>query len=317
MNGPGELADMKISTPLKLTHLLEFAAFETVALFLQLLPLKGMQAAGRVLGRFFFGVVRHRRDVTLENLRRAFPEKSEEERLAIARGAYESIGTTLCELLWVPRFTPESIRKLICFEHPEIIREAHARGKGILVLTAHFGNWELLGQGVLAHFGHRVCGIAKTQTNRLVNRAIDRRRELFGNKVIPMETALREVLKALRDGEFIGIVADQAAPKENVQMEFFGTMVPTHQGPSVFCLKTGAAILAMFAVRQSDGTYVVSVEEVPSADLDGSSEENINELTRRHVKVTENAIRSHPEQWLWQHKRWKHTPPAPESSERR
>ena len=293
---------------MKVVHLIEYAAFQTVAFLVCLLPLSGAQSVGRKLGRIIFGTLGYRKDVTLGNLRRAFPEKPEIELIDIARGAYENIGISLFELIWVPNFTSEQLAKIVHFDHPEILREALSRGKGVLLLTAHFGSWEIMGQSLVTQFGIRLNGIAKTQANPLVNRSIDKRRERFGNRVIPMETSLREVLKALREGEVVAIVADQAAPKENVPIEFFGTMVPTHQGPSILCLKTGAPIVAVFTVRRPDGTYDAFVEEVPSSDLVGSSEENMIELTKRHVKVTEKYIRMYPDHWLWQHKRWKHVP---------
>lgn len=293
---------------MKVTHIIEYAAFQSVSFLVGLLPLRGAQIVGRKLGRFVYGTLGYRKDVTLGNLRRAFPEKTEVEITRVACGAYENIGISLFELLWVPHFTSEQLAKMVRLDHPEVLLEAYARKKGVLILTAHFGNWEILGQSLLAQFGVRVNGIAKTQSNPLVNRSIDKRRELFGNRVIPMETSLREVLKALRDGEMVGIVADQAAPKENIPVEFFGTMVPTHQGPSAICLKTGSPLVAIFTVRASDGTYDAFVEEVPTSDLVGSNEENVTELTRRHVKVTEKYIRMYPDHWLWQHKRWKHVP---------
>jgi len=202
----------------------------------------------------------------------------------------------------------QQVSKSMQFHNPEVLRDAYNKKKGLLILTAHFGNWELLGGCIVVEFGFPVSGIAKTQTNRLVNRSIDERRRRFGNKVIPMETSLREVMRALRDGEAVGIVADQAAPKENVQIEFFGTKLPTHQGPSVFSLKMGSPLVAVFSVRRPDGSFDAYVEEVPSADLKDYNDENVTELTRRHVKITEDFIRRFPDQWMWMHKRWKHVP---------
>ena len=293
---------------MKLRHILEYIAFQFTAFLVELLPLSSAQWLGRRLGRFVFGVLCYRRDVTLSNLRRAFREKTDLELEEIARGAYENIGISLLELLWFPRLTRERVLKAVRFDKPEILTKAYERGKGVLILTAHFGNWELLGQAIYVHFGFPINGLAKTQSNRLVNESIDKRRSRLGPKVIPMETSLRDVLRALRNGELVAIVADQAAPKENVSVEFFGTMVPTHQGPSVFSLKVGSPIVAVFAVRAADGTYDARMMEVPSEDLTGPSEENIVELTRRHVKITEDFIRKFPDQWLWMHKRWKHVP---------
>jgi KDO2-lipid IV(A) lauroyltransferase len=289
-------------------HVAEYVAFQTIAFLLMLLPLSGVRWLGRNLGAFVFDFLGYRKEVTLGNLRRAFPEKSDDEIMQIARGAYKNVAISLFELVWYPKMSREQVSKSMHFVNPDVLRNAYNKGKGLLILTAHFGNWELLGGCIVVEFGFPVSGIAKTQTNRLVNRSIDERRRRFGNKVIPMETSLREVMRALRDGEAVGIVADQAAPKENVQIEFFGTKLPTHQGPSVFSLKMGSPLIAVFSVRRPDGSFDAYVEEVPSADLKDYNDENVTELTRRHVKITEDFIRRFPDQWMWMHKRWKHVP---------
>ncbi|MCX6135804.1 MAG: lysophospholipid acyltransferase family protein [Ignavibacteriales bacterium] len=294
---------------MRLGHVVEYLAFQTVAFLVMLLPLIGARWLGRTLGVFVFDYLGYRKGVTLGNLRRAFPEKSDDEIAEIARGAYKSVGIALFELVWYPRMSREQVNASMRFDHPDVLLNAHKKGKGLLILTAHFGNWELLGGCLVVQLGFPVSGIAKTQSNRLVNRSIDARRMRFGNKVIPMETSLREVMRTLRNGEAVGIVADQAAPKENVLIEFFGTQLPTHQGPSVFCLKMGSPLVAVFPVRAPDGSYDAYVKEVPSADLKDYSDENVTELTRRHVKITEDFIRRFPDQWMWMHKRWKHVPP--------
>jgi KDO2-lipid IV(A) lauroyltransferase len=293
----------------KLGHKVEYVAFQTVAFLLMLLPLSGARWLGRNLGAFVFDFLGYRKDVTLGNLRRAFPEKSDDEIAQVARGAYKNLGITLFEILWYPRMSREQVSKSMHFDYPDVVRNAYKKGKGLLILTAHFGNWELLGGCLVVEFGFPVAGIARTQANRLVDRSLNERRLRFGNKVIPMETSLREVMRALRDGEAVGIVADQAAPKENVLIEFFGTKLPTHQGPSVFSLKMGSPLVAVFSVRRPDGSYDAYVEEVPSEDLKEYNDENVTELTRRHVKITEDFIRRFPDQWMWMHKRWKHVPP--------
>lgn len=293
---------------MKAGHLAEYVAFQTLAFLAMLLPLSGVRWLGRNLGAFVFDFVGYRKAVTLGNLRRAFPEKPDDELVEIARGAYKSLGISLLELVWYPKMSREQVEHAMHFHNPEVLRNAYDQGKGLLILTAHFGNWELLGGCIVVQFGFRVFGIAKTQSNRLVNRAIDERRMQFGNKVIPMETSLREVMRALRDGEAVGIVADQAAPKENDLIEFFGTKLPTHQGPSVFSLKMGSPLIAVFSVRRADGSYDAYVEEVPSSDLKEYTPENVTELTRRHVRITEDFIRRFPDQWMWMHKRWKHVP---------
>jgi KDO2-lipid IV(A) lauroyltransferase len=292
----------------KIVHVIEYVAFEMVVFLVRLLPFSRAQWLGRRLGRFMLSPIGYRKEVTLSNLRRAFPEKAEAEIVAIALGAYENLGISLLEFVSFPKLTREQLREMVHFDKPDVIQNAYNKGKGLIILSAHFGNWELMSPGIVLTFGFPGSAIAKTQANPLVDRTINKWRTLFGSRVIPMETSLREVLKALHNKEAVGLVADQAAPKENVRVEFFGTMVPTHQGPSVFSLKLGSPMVSVFSVRRTDGTYDAIVQEVPSEDLKGDSQENVDELTQRHVRILEEIIRKHPDHWMWQHKRWKHVP---------
>jgi len=121
-----------------------------------------------------------------------------------------------------------------------------------------------------------------------------------------MEFAVREVMRTLQKGDFVGMAADQSAARESITVNFFGRLVPTFAGPAVFSLKTGAPILMGLATRQGDWTYSLRFTEVPCDDLKEYSEDAVAELTRRHVAMAESMIRIHPEQWLWMHRRWKH-----------
>jgi KDO2-lipid IV(A) lauroyltransferase len=293
---------------MRIRYVLEYILFQSVAGLLNLLPLQMVQRKGAALGGWAYALWGRRRRVALDNLAKAFPEKSRREIESIARGAFRNVGISLLELVWFSRMTPDKIRRLVRFDKPDLIRERYAEGKGLLLFTAHFGNWELLAQSVKTNLGIPVHIIVKTQSNPLVDKRINQRRIKFGNLVIPMETSLREVLKALRAGGAVGIVADQAAPRENVAIEFFGRKVPTHQGPAVLSLKVGSPLVALFSVRQADGSYQAYVREIPTRDLGGYTPENVVELTKRHTKLTEEFIREHPDHWMWMHKRWKHVP---------
>jgi KDO2-lipid IV(A) lauroyltransferase len=293
---------------MRLRYIIEYILFQSVAALLTLLPLRLVRSIGALLGGGAYSLWAHRRRIALDNLTKAFPDRSRGELESIAKGAFRNVGISLLELLWFSRITPDKIRSLVRFDNPDLIRERYAQGKGLLLLTAHFGNWELLAQSVKTNLGIPVHIIVKTQANPLVDKKVNQRRTRFGNPVIPMETSLREVLKALRAGEAIGIVADQAAPMENVPIEFFGRNVPTHQGPAVLSLKVGSPLVALFSVRQADGSYEVYVREIPRRDLGGYTPENVVELTKRHTKLTEEFIRTYPDHWMWMHKRWKHVP---------
>lgn len=297
---------------MSLRHLGEYAAFLTISGLVQLLPLRLVQRLGAGMGELVYTLFGFRKEVTLDNLRHAFPEKPDPELDRIARGSFRSVGTALFELLWFPRLTETTLRSLFVYENPELIHTLLAQGKGVILVSAHFGNWELMAMAFPVYVGTPLNVIAKTQSNGLVHRAITRRRGRFGNAVIPMGISVRDIVRALEQGKPVGIVPDQSAPKENIQVEFFGRPVPTHQGPAVFSLKMDAPLVAAFPVRQPDGSYRGRFVQIRTDDFTEYSDQALIELTNRHVKATEDAIRSNPDQWMWMHKRWKHASPKTE-----
>jgi KDO2-lipid IV(A) lauroyltransferase len=288
-------------------HLLEYFLFEVAGFVLRLFPLRVVQRIGAAAGEFVGVRLGYRRAITKDNLRNAFPEWSVKELNQVLRGSYRSIGTSLFEVLYLPRLSIQDVNKVCRVVNPELIKETCARGQGALMLTAHFGNWELLAEAFYSSTNIPLYIIMKPQSNRFVDKKINSWRTQFGNKVVSMDS-VREMLRLLREKNAVGIVADQTAAKESISVPFFGREVPTYEGPAMFCLKTGAPLLMGFAVRGDDGTYEARFFEVPTKDLQEYSRENIYELTRRHVAITERVIREHPEQWMWMHKRWKHVP---------
>ena len=289
-------------------HLFEYMIFEIGGFILRLFPLRIVQRLGAAIGEFVGVKLGYRRNVTMDNLRNAFPEYDELRLRAIMRGSFRSVGTALFEFAYFPRLNAVAVNRLVEIGNSELVKEVYARGMGIILLTAHFGNWELLAQSVPARTGIPVHVIVKLQSNRFVDKKINGWRTMLGNIAVPMEISVRELLKALRDKKAIGMVGDQTAAKESDSVPFFGREVPTFEGPAMFSLKTRAPLLVGFAVRQPNGTYRAEFHEIPSADLAAYNPENVRELTKRHVAETEAVIRAHPEQWMWMHKRWKHVP---------
>jgi KDO2-lipid IV(A) lauroyltransferase len=287
-------------------HIVEYVFFQAAAFIVQRLPLSLVHKAGFALARLVYPLFKSRRNVALQNLRHAFPEMEESKRRQIAFRSFQSISATFLELLWSPNFTKTGIKQRVRIENIELLQHLQEKKKGIIFLTAHFGSWELASQAITVYSDAPVCTIAKPQSNLLVDRIITRWRELFGLKIVAMGISVREILRTLQDGGIVALAADQSAPKESVIVIFFGRNVPTYQGPAIFSLKTGAPIILGCTVRQENGNYTMRFVHVPSDDLDGVSDENILELTRRQVQLTEAIIRQNPEQWMWMHKRWKH-----------
>jgi len=294
--------------PIKKKHIVEYALFQCLGFIVRLLPLYLVHKTGFAIAQLAYPFMKSRRKIAIRNLQNAFPEMDAERREQIAFHSFQNISATFIELLWLQNLTKDGIKQRVCIDNFDLLEQLLERKKGIVFLTAHFGSWELAIQAISVYTDTPVCTIAKSQSNALVDRLINRWRELFGLKIVPMGVSVREILRTLQQGGIVALAADQTAPKESVSVEFFGRQVPTFQGPSVFSLKTGAPIILGCTVRQENGNYEMHLVHVPSDDLNGSSDENILELTRRQVCMTEEIIRQYPEQWMWMHKRWKHVP---------
>jgi KDO2-lipid IV(A) lauroyltransferase len=286
---------------------LEYILFRSLAIVVERLPFRFAGWIGSTLGVLGMDVLRFRRQLTLDNLSAAFPDKTREELLRIARGAYRSYGTAIMEMLWSYGATEQQLVSVFRFRNMGVLDQAKARGKGVLFLSAHFGCWELSMSGGRLRLGEPIVVVAQRQRNVLIDRLITSRRERFGNKVVFMGPNVREILRALSERRIVGILGDQSGPKESAFVPFFGRPAATHRGPAAFCLKTGAPLILALIERQPDGTYEAVLEEVDTSGLVGTTAEQVDELTRRHTAMLERRIREHPEQWLWMHKRWKHT----------
>jgi len=288
-------------------HRLEYFLFQLVKWSVLLLPLKSAQRLGYYIGSAAFRLAKARRNVALDNLLHAFPEKSQAERASIAKEAFTNYAISLVELLWFPNLNDEIIRKLVKPLNLDMLERAFEKGRGMVLLSGHFGNWELIAFSIAYLFRQPLSIIVQTQNNKYVDEVINRHRCLLGNRVIPMGMSVREIIKTLNSGGIVAIAPDQSGPREGPFVNFFGRSVATHQGPAAFALRCAAPMLMGFIFRQKDGTYEVTLEEVPSADLAGEEGENVLELTRRHTALLERYIRKYPGHWLWMHRRWKHT----------
>jgi Kdo2-lipid IVA lauroyltransferase/acyltransferase len=290
-----------------MTESIEYFLFRALNGVARRLSFRAAGKAGAALGNAAFRFTRIRKRVTRENLAKAFPGLSLSQVDRIARGAYENYGTALFEMFWAGGQTAEDLLAPVQLVNREVIDNAHAHGKGVILLSGHFGSWELLVSSLRLHLGQPLVIIVQHQRNRRIDALIDRGRSRFGNTTVPMGPSVRDVLKALKDGRIVAMLGDQSGPKESVFIDFFGRPAATHRGPAAFSLKTGAPIVMAFLVRRKDRRYDVYFEEVSGAGLDTYSDANVLELTRRHVAVLERFIRLYPDHWLWMHKRWKHT----------
>jgi KDO2-lipid IV(A) lauroyltransferase len=295
-----------LERPPSLRQRAEFALLRAAATLGEHLTEDAAEHLGARLGRIAWQPLGIRRSLVDAHLRIAFPERDAAARSAIARACYEHLGREMMVLLRMARLTPQQLMlrsELVGAERP--LAEL-ARGRGVVVVAGHFGNWEL-GAAIPAVRGIPIDMIAQRQSNPLFDRYIRQLRHRFGVGVIERSQARRLAVHALRAGRAVVFAADQDARSSGVFVPFFGRPASTHRGPAVLALRTSAMIVLALPIRTEDGHYQVKLEEI-SVSREGDPDEVVLRITREFTARLEAAVREQPQQYLWQHRRWKSTP---------
>lgn len=290
---------------------LERLAFRSVLTLLRLLPREAAGALASQAAWLLLLSAGKRRRILLKNLAHAFPEKPHREIAAIARASVENTARALLDYLEASDGTAEALRARVEFTGLEHLQAARARGKGVFLLSGHFGSWEIaaLAVGLL---GEPIASVVRPLDNPLLEEELTRRRTRFGNRVIPKKEAARELLKAMRKNESVAILVDQnVLPQEAVFVPFFGRPAATTPSLALLQLKTGAAVVPIFTWPLGGGRYRLGFEEpmLPD-DTAAPRAERVRQMTERYMRVTEAAVRREPASWLWLHDRWRTRPPG-------
>ncbi len=279
-------------------------------MLLQPLPLGVARALGARLGALAYTLVGGERRKALKSLAVAFPEKSDAERQAVARDAFRHLGAAALEVACTGALD-RGLERLVAWpeEDRRVLETALARGRGVVFVSGHVGNWELLARRV-ARAGYPSQSIAKETTDPRLTELVGRFRERGGVRSIwrGQEGAARAMLRALRSGEILGILIDQDTRVQSLFVPFFGQLAATPRAAADLAIRTGAAVVTGFCHRV-EGGYHLSMEEVPVPQTD-DREAAALELTAALSARIEAAIRRTPEQWVWMHQRWK-TRPSP------
>jgi KDO2-lipid IV(A) lauroyltransferase len=288
---------------------LEFAFTWTLLRVMGALPRGVARAAGAGLGVLAWHFMPRLRHTGMSNLEIAYPQVAIPERERILRTLYRNLGWELAEFCQMPAYTRENTRDLMRYEGLDRYTAARDRGKGVLIVTAHLGAWEL------SSFWHSLMGYPMTMViRRLDNPRVDQLvngiRCLHGNRVVHKDDFARGLLAAMRRGETVGILMDtNMTPPQGVFVPFFGVEACTASGLARVALRTGAAVLPGFMVWEpAEGKYVLKFgDEIPLVKS-GDDEHDVIENTARFTAAIEQAVRRHPDQWLWVHRRWKTRP---------
>ena len=285
----------------------EFMVFVILSIPFAILPLKWSQKAGELLGLFVFCLWRSRRRIAIQNLKAAiasgalsFSEPAEK----VIRDNFKNLGKTFSEVIRLYYHRGGEIIEAVEIEGIEHFRNALLQGKGILIISGHCGNWELM--AITAAFKlHPASVVARPVDNPFIHRFVERVREKYGNSVIYKKGALKPILQKMKSNDVVGILMDQAVKRdEGFVTDFLGIGAWTMKMPALIARKTGAAVLPVFIHRTEEG-HIITINPAVELSTQQDRDAAVVEDTKRFSWYVEEYIRQHPTEWLWIHKRWK------------
>lgn len=286
-------------------------ALRMANLAVQFLPAAGSDAVGRAIGRLVLLTAPKRRRLARANIALAFPEKSAAEVDWILRGCCQNLGRSLVEFLRLPRLCKASgLAQIVKLEGAEHLAAALAKGRGVVLLTAHFGNWEMIGARLVAE-GFPLTVLARETRDSSTTRLMTSIREAVGMRVLHTQQGHQQsnILRSLRRNEVVGFLIDQNAGHKGIFIDFLGRPASTHAGAALFALRSKAPVIPLFCFRDEychSGRLLPEVELIRTGSLRGDVAANTAAFTR----LVEAQVRARPELWFWLHDRWRTRPPG-------
>lgn len=276
-------------------------------LIFSLVPVSACLWLGRRIGTVAFWVNRRRRTVAYANLKAAFAqEKSPQELRAITKRTYQNLVQTFMEVLNLTKVNKRYTDKYVKVVNLERFHEAAKSGRGTILLTAHFGDWELSSLTSAMH-GIPISVLVREQKMERLNELLNRLRESKGCKVIRKGMSTKNLIRALYDKNMVGILSDQDAGRNGEFVNFFGRPTSTHIGAMEIAKRTDSLIIPNFIVRVHGPYHRLYLEDY--IDFRKTNGENdLKENLQKYADLLETYVRKYPDQWLWMHKRWKSTP---------
>lgn len=282
-----------------------------------LLPRKFALACVRLFARLGYRLVGRQRQKTFDNLKTAFGDtKSDEELHQIGKRVFENVGQTSIELLHFPKIAKRDIADFVDMsEGVKLYKELLREGKGILSMTAHIGNWELLA-GAYSQAGFSGAVVARKIYYEPYNKWVVNLRQALGVPTLYREEASRKVLKLLKQNQIVGMLPDQdIASLDGIFVDFLGKPAYTIVAPIKIALVTRSPIVLNFLVRVRGDQYKLVIGKVLRPEVETTKEAAIEKYTKLWMNEFERVIREYPEQWAWMHNRWKTEPQSKASNE--
>ena len=288
-------------------NLLIYLLLRTIVLLLSYIPMSAGRIMGTVLGFIIASLPAGRQSVVLDNMEKSLLNKSmsQKELKKLAKKVYLHYGRMLFEIPHILRLNKKKVSRYFTVEGRENLINAWKKEKGILALTGHMGNWEMMAIALEMNFG-KVSAVARPFRNEAVDYLIHKIRTSSGMEVIPKQKGMRKILGALKKNRLVGILLDQNVDwYEGEFVPFMGRTACVNKGLALLAMKTGAPVVPILALRQPDGKYVIHIgEEVELTDT-GDKTADLATNTHAFTQKIEEQVIKYPEQWFWFHRRWK------------
>lgn len=293
-----------------------YLAIRILVCLIQALPFDTGCMLARLFGWLTYKIDKRHRLVAIENLHRSFPgQLSDAEVDARVRGVYRHFCTLLIEIIHLPRRCHlHNYKRHVVLREPDRLAAVMLSGRPVLIVTGHFGNWEMAGYA-LGMFGFHSYAIARPLDNPFLDDFLRRFRERTGQRLLAKHGDFEQMERILAAGGVIATLADQDAGQRGLFVDFFGRPASTHKAPALMALEHRVPLLVCGVPRLNGKYHIWPIDIIYPEDYD-KSPDAVRGITQRFTSALEKAIREAPEQYFWVHRRWKHAPPGRKKSNR-
>lgn len=276
--------------------MVNYSVYRAGQFLAQSLPLKDAYRLAVLFSDLHYLFAAADRRAVKENLQAIFPEKSPQEIRRIRKAIFRNFAKYLVDFFRFPLIDRAYLERNVKIENRHYLDEALAKGKGVITLTAHLGNWEL-GGVIIALSGYPFTAVALPHKNKRVDMFFTSQREKKGLTVLPLGNAMRGCLRVLQENRVLGLVGDRNFQEKGVTVDFFGKPTLMPAGPAAISLKTEAILVPGFMLRNPDDTFTLRFEKPVEFNATGEKKDHIRRLVSQYKTVIEDYIRSYPEQW--------------------
>jgi KDO2-lipid IV(A) lauroyltransferase len=289
---------------------LQYVGLRLVSMWLHCWPIELNLSVARLLGDFMYTLDKRHRDRALGNLRRSFPEMSETQRKQLARQSMQQLFMLFVEVLFTTRLLRiDTVAQVVSLENiGETLRLLLTGKRGLIMLTGHYGNWEVLGYA-LATLGFETTSVARPLDNRYVNDWLLGVRQRKGQRIIDKKGATEEVMDVLEKRGVVAFIADQNAGPKGIFVDFFGRKASAYKSIGLLAMQYECPVVIGFARRLNDRfRFQMAMQDIIQPEDWKDQPDPLRYITQRYTRAIESFVRDDPGQYLWIHRRWKTRP---------